>query len=135
MPTSPLILMWIKTHRCYVRMKDPYLIDASSSTYKSRYKKEISTQQYIQLNTREKVQQLNPDMPDQRHEIRPQSSRLQIALTWNRHRVGGPTRRPAIKEEIKVVNHDWVDHQACSLSQYIQVITCTAPSYYAPQRL
>ena len=32
--------MWIKTHRCFVRMKDPYLIDASSpSTYKSRHKK------------------------------------------------------------------------------------------------
>ena len=48
--------------------------------------------------------------------------------TWhqvcqNRHRVWGPTRRRAIKEESKVGNHIWVDHQACSLSQYIIVIT------------
>ena len=37
-PTSPLIQMWIKTHRCLVCMKDPLLINASSpKTYKSRY--------------------------------------------------------------------------------------------------
>ena len=28
----------------------------------------------------------------------------------------------AIKEESKVANRDWVDHQACSLLQYINVI-------------
>ena len=27
------------------------------------------------------------------------------------------------KEENKVVNRDWVDHQACSVPQYIYVIT------------
>ena len=41
-PTSPLVQMWIKTHRYLVCMKDPLLINASSPrTYKSRYKKEI----------------------------------------------------------------------------------------------
>ena len=41
-PTSPLVQMWIKTHRCLVCMKDPLLINASSPrTYESRYKKEI----------------------------------------------------------------------------------------------
>ena len=41
-PTSPLVQMWIKTHRCLVCMKGPYLINAlSHRTYKSRYKKEI----------------------------------------------------------------------------------------------
>ena len=41
-PTSPLVQMWIKTHRCLVCMKDPKLINASSHrTFKSRYKKEI----------------------------------------------------------------------------------------------
>ena len=41
-PTSPLILMWIQTHRCLVCMKYPQLIDAPShSTYKSGCKKEI----------------------------------------------------------------------------------------------
>ena len=40
-PTSPLVQMWIKTHRCLVCMKDPSLIKASSPrTYKSRYKME-----------------------------------------------------------------------------------------------
>ena len=35
-PTSPLVQMWIKTHRCLVCMKDPKLIKASSPrTYKS----------------------------------------------------------------------------------------------------
>ena len=29
---------------------------------------------------------------------------------------------PKIKEEIKVANHDWVDHQASSLLQSITVI-------------
>ena len=39
-PTSLLVQMWIKTHRCLVCMKDPKLINASSPrTYKSRYKK------------------------------------------------------------------------------------------------
>ena len=44
-PTSPLIQMWIKTHRYLVCMKDPQLINASSpKTYKSRYNKEIKHQ-------------------------------------------------------------------------------------------
>ena len=36
--------------------------------------------------------------------------------------VWSPTHRRAIKEERKVVNRDWVDHQAYSLLQYINVI-------------
>ena len=41
-PTSPLIQMWIKTHRYLVCIKDPKLINASSPrTYKSRYNKEM----------------------------------------------------------------------------------------------
>ena len=35
-------MIWIKTQRCWVRMKDTKLINALSSTYKSRYKKEIN---------------------------------------------------------------------------------------------
>ena len=35
-PTSPLVQMWIKTHRCLVCMKA-----SSHRTYESRYKKEI----------------------------------------------------------------------------------------------
>ena len=31
------------------------------------------------------------------------------------------THRCAIKEESKVANRDWVDHQICSLLQYINV--------------
>ena len=62
--------MWTKTNRCLIRMKDPYLIDASSpSTYTSTYMKEIKqrTQQFIQLNIGAKKTQLNPDGPDQRN--------------------------------------------------------------------
>ena len=33
-----------------------------------------------------------------------------------------PTHRRAIKEESKVANRYWVDHQACSLLQYINSI-------------
>ena len=43
------------------------------------------------------------------------------SLSRNRHRVWSPTHRRAIKEESKVANRDWVDHQACSLLQYINV--------------
>ena len=43
-------------------------------------------------------------------------------LSRNRNRVYRPTHRRAIKEESKVANRDWVDHQACSLLQYINVI-------------
>ena len=50
-------------------------------------------------------------------------SSIDKTLSQNRHRVWGPTRRCAIKEESKVANCDWVDHQACSLLQYISVIT------------
>ena len=32
------------------------------------------------------------------------------------------THRRAIKEKSKVANRDWVDHQACSLLKYINVI-------------
>ena len=42
---------------------------------------------------------------------------------WNRHRVSGPTRWCAIKEESKISNCDWVDHQACSPLQYINIIS------------
>ena len=37
------------------------------------------------------------------------------SFSQDRHRVLGPTHRRAIKEESKVANHDWVDHQKCSL--------------------
>ena len=41
-PTSPLIQMWIKTHRYLVCMKESLLINAlSPKTYKSRYNTEI----------------------------------------------------------------------------------------------
>ena len=33
-----------------------------------------------------------------------------------------PTHRRAIKEESNVANHEWVEHQACSMLQYINVI-------------
>ena len=42
-PTSSWILMWIKTHRCLVRMKDPLIIDTSSpSKYKLGVKRRLN---------------------------------------------------------------------------------------------
>ena len=74
-PTSPLVLMWIKTHRCLVCMKDMKLIhELSPRNYKSGYKTEIK----------------------------------------QRYRVWTLTHLHAIKEESKVTNCDWVDHQACN---------------------
>ena len=52
----------------------------------------------------------------------PTISSTDKSLSRDRHRVWSPTHRRAIKEERKVANHDWVDHEACSLLQYINVI-------------
>ena len=45
-----------------------------------------------------------------------------MSLSRNGHRVFSPAYPRAIQEESKVANRDWVDHQACSLLQYINVI-------------
>ena len=47
---------------------------------------------------------------------------LTYSLGWYRHSVWGPSYRRAIKEVSKVVNLDWVNNQACSLSLNIYVI-------------
>ena len=69
------------------------------------------------------IQQVNPCGPNKqpKHQARTISS---IEKSWSRnhHRVWSPTHRRAIKEESKVANRDWVDHEACSLLQYINVI-------------
>ena len=64
-----------------------------------------------------------PGGPDKqpKHQT-PTISSKDKSLSRNRHRVWSPTHRRAIKEESKVANRDWVDHQACSLLQYINVI-------------
>ena len=43
-------------------------------------------------------------------------------LRWNHHRIWGLTRRRAIKEGSKVINRDWVNNYACSLSYNIYVV-------------
>ena len=45
-----------------------------------------------------------------------------MSLSRNNHRVFRPTHRRAIEEEAKVIKYDWVDHQAGSLLQFINVI-------------
>ena len=52
----------------------------------------------------------------------PTISSIDKSLSRNRHRVRSPTHWHAIKEERNVADCDWVDHQACSLLQYINVI-------------
>ena len=51
----------------------------------------------------------------------PTISSIDKSLSRNRHRVLSPTHGRAIKEENKVANR-WVDHKACSLLQYSNVI-------------
>ena len=64
------------------------------------------------------MQQVNPGGPNKQ----PNHQAIDKSLSRNRHRVWSPTHRRAIKEESKAANRDWVDHQACSLFQYINVI-------------
>ena len=66
---------------------------------------------------------LNPGGPDKqpKHQA-PTISSIDKSLSRNRHRDWSPSHQSAIKEENKVANHDWVDYQACSLLQYINVI-------------
>ena len=49
-------------------------------------------------------------------------SSIDKSLSWNSLRVWSLTHWRAIKEESKVATCAWVDHQACSLLQYINVI-------------
>ena len=56
-----------------------------------------------------------------KHQV-PTISSIDKSLSWNRHRVWSPTHRRVINEESKVANHNWVDHQACRLLQYINVL-------------
>ena len=69
------------------------------------------------------TQQVNPGGPDKqsKHQA-PTISSIDTSLSQNHQRVWSPTHRRAMKEESSVANLDWVDHQACSLLQYIYVI-------------
>ena len=78
----------------------------------------------IKLNTRAKeIQQVNTGVPDKqpKHQT-PTISSIEKSLSRNHHSVLSLTHWHAIKEESKVVNRDWVDHQACSLLEYINGI-------------
>ena len=68
------------------------------------------------------IQQLNPvgQTTDKTSDPNPLS--YSKSLSRSHHRFCGPTHRRTIKEESKVGNRNWVDHQACSLLQYINVI-------------
>ena len=118
--------MGIKTHRCLVCMKKPnlsmhHLLEHINLDID---KAKIRTHQYIKLNTRAKeFQQVNPEGPynSQKHQASTISS-IDKYLSWNRHRVWSSTLRCAMRKESKVANRDWVDNQACSLLQYINVI-------------
>ena len=64
-----------------------------------------------------------PGGPDKQPKHKaPTISSIDKFLSRNHHRVLSSTNQRAIKEESKVANRDWVDHQACSLLQYINVI-------------
>ena len=66
---------------------------------------------------------MNPGWPDKqpKHQAPTISSRGK-SLSRSHHIVWSPTHQRAIKQESKVANRDWVNHQACRLLQYINVI-------------
>ena len=70
------------------------------------------------------MQQVNPGGPDKqpKHQA-PTISSIDKSLSQNHQRFCSPTHWPANYEESKVANSDWVDYKACSLLQYIYVIT------------
>ena len=76
------------------------------------------------LNTGAKeIQQVNHSGPDKQPKHKaPTISSIDKSLSRNHHRVWSLTHRRAIKEESKAANRDWVDYQACSLLQYINII-------------
>ena len=120
--------MWIKTHRYLARMKDPQPTNASSpKTYKSRYTRRQIKDKDPTVNKTEYRNKKNPTAkpPWARQQPKHQAptiSSIDKSLSRNHHRVRSPTHRCAIKEESKCANRDWVDYQACSLLQYINVI-------------
>ena len=59
-----------------------------------------------------------------------QTKSIDKSLSPNRHRVLSPTHWRAIKEESKVANRDWVDHQACSLLQYNNIYSQSFYNYF-----
>ena len=77
----------------------------------------------MKLNTGAKeIQQVNPGVPDkQPNHQAPAISPIDKYLSRNHHRVWSLTHRRAIKEKTKVANRVRVDHQACSLLQWINV--------------
>ena len=120
--------MWIKTHRCLVCMKKNnlsmhHLLEQINQDMKRRYSKDKDST----VNKTEYQSKRNPTgkprwaWQQPKHQA-PTISSIDKSLSWNRHRVWNPTYRRAIKEGSKVANRDWVDHQACSLLQYINVI-------------
>ena len=86
-------------------------------------KAKVRTQQYIQLNIGAKeIHQVESGGTDNSQKYQaPTISSIDKYLSQNRHRACRLTHRRAVKEESKVVTRDWVDHQACSLLQYINV--------------
>ena len=76
------------------------------------------------MNNRAKeIQQVNPGKPDKSQKRQaPTILSIDKSYSWKRDWVWSPTHRRAIKEESNFANRNWVDHQACCLLQYINVI-------------
>ena len=91
-------------------MKTRYNKDRESTVYTSDYlskRNQKAYPQWVRLQTHHQALTL---------------SSKDIFLSRNRHRVWSLTHLGAIKEESKVANRDWVDHQVSSLLQYINTI-------------
>ena len=66
---------------------------------------------------------VEPGGPDQRERASSPNQLDWKTLGRSLHLVRVPTRRRVIEESNKVVNRDWVNHQACSLSHNIHVLS------------
>ena len=87
------------------------------------------------VHTTANLSKINPKVkprfaqPKTQHQVLTLSS-IDTSLSPNRHRVKGQTRWCVSKEESKVSNHDWVDHQACSMLQCINSMINPIRNYF-----
>ena len=109
-----------KKNITYKRAKRPALSQLMTTRLQWTDKKAVYTSEYWS--------KINPTVKPVWAWLQTQHQALNLSsidksLNQNRHRIWGHTCRRAIKEVYEVANRDYVDHQACSLLQFINVIT------------
>ena len=122
---------WCESRQIYVWIawKIPnlsmyHLLVNTNRDIKRRWNKEKCSTVYTTVYQSKRNPTVKPRwaQPQTQHQAITLSS-IDKSLSRNRQRGWGPTRRCANKEVSKIANRDWVDHQACSLLQYINGIS------------